>query len=638
MSSTEAKPNEATSSASPSTSSSSPSTESAGTMSSTFPHVQLADASDDAQVIEKVEQLLSRQNLANDSYLVSKMKDDMYIPLEVLVSSPGLLAAFGGATIELERLKRLLAASTLVSLNADKTLIKPNFSLHRHTMILRALPATFTTEDIKKLLESSSVGSKYSQIRCDVGCWFISFESEDDALTAVQDVRKQKINGTNVAARLKSESLLRGTPSRARSAAAATAQAPSLNSNTDSSPSPSSQAGLAPHQGGKAGGLPYYSPYYGPWYGYPGAPAPHPESHLAPHPSMAPYPQPGQQLSPSHPGAGIHGGAQVFEGGVHPGQHSQTSPRSSSTRPHSHGGHSSSTGGGRSKGPGGASYGAVGAPHSGPRGSGSKPGSQGGAGAAKRRTGGRTSAPGGKSEGYAPSSSPSSGSGSQGAAGGQRKGRAPRIGGPAGGRDGEYSHHPHHHSGSHSRAEHAPKREAVSLTAQNFPPLSGSASTEKVPGASAPLASTWTKEGITLVRAPPPQAAKPVVVAVPKPAAAPAAAPVAAPTAPVVESTTTSAQQQPTSSPTPSPSPAVQTPVATTPAAATPASAPASTPVSSTPAPASPAVAPVAATPSASPAPAPNASVAPVAAATGTAPTKPLWASIVAKKPTTVAQ
>lgn len=157
-------------------------------------------------VLRCVEHFLSRSYLEGDPTLVSQMNSDLYVPLQLLVTSK-LIPVFGD--LEMNLVISSIQESTEVSLDESRTLVRPNFKLVRTTIILRDLTGV-NEEDVRKFFVSDAVQFSPTAVVKEVGDnWFVSFSTEPEAHEALGFIRKQKHNDQPIFARLKQESLLR---------------------------------------------------------------------------------------------------------------------------------------------------------------------------------------------------------------------------------------------------------------------------------------------------------------------------------------------------------------------------------------------------------------------------------------------
>jgi la-related protein 4 len=154
------------------------------------------------EIRRQVEYFLSREYLSTDPYLVSQMNSDMYFPITTVAT----LTTF---KVDLEVLVKTLRKSTSLSVNDNGTMVKPNFKIQRNTLILRDIPSSTKVEEVQAIFQGEGCPAT-TGIRPDIGdCWFVTFNSEEDALKALDFVRGRTFQDAPVKARIKSENLLR---------------------------------------------------------------------------------------------------------------------------------------------------------------------------------------------------------------------------------------------------------------------------------------------------------------------------------------------------------------------------------------------------------------------------------------------
>ncbi|KAG1699748.1 hypothetical protein DVH05_012639 [Phytophthora capsici] len=151
----------------------------------------------------QVEFYFSRANLANDAYLVSQMNSQMYVPVEVIVNFSKIKQLTDNTALLVEAVQD----SDVCSLNSSKDAIKPNIKSERTTIILREIPSSTKPEDVEAIFEGCG---KVASVRSDVGdTWFVTMNSESEAVSTLLALRSKTFNGAAIKARLKSENVLK---------------------------------------------------------------------------------------------------------------------------------------------------------------------------------------------------------------------------------------------------------------------------------------------------------------------------------------------------------------------------------------------------------------------------------------------
>jgi hypothetical protein len=147
----------------------------------------------------------SQENLQKDTFLVSQMDSDMFVPLKVVAQFPKVRAL--GANVDV--IVSALEGAEEVELDKEGQRAKPNIKTQRNTIILRDMPASVPEADIKALF-TDSTGHTPVAARADVGdTWFVTMENEEAAVQALPKIRAAKYNDRAVKARLKSENGLK---------------------------------------------------------------------------------------------------------------------------------------------------------------------------------------------------------------------------------------------------------------------------------------------------------------------------------------------------------------------------------------------------------------------------------------------
>ncbi|KAI8377515.1 uncharacterized protein BYT42DRAFT_515580 [Radiomyces spectabilis] len=189
----------------------------------------------DFNLRKQLEYYFSRQNLANDAYLVSQMDADLYVPIATIAK----FKRVRDWTTDIDVVVKTLQESTAVIVDETGTKVKPNISLQRTTVILRDIPEA-TEEEISDLLRELN-SPPVKTIKQDVGnMWYITFESEEDALKILFDIRGKTFKDQPIAARMKSEPVLRSIQTKKSSSTDLESQ--TSHSDMSSSPSVNPQA------------------------------------------------------------------------------------------------------------------------------------------------------------------------------------------------------------------------------------------------------------------------------------------------------------------------------------------------------------------------------------------------------------
>eukprot|EP01133_Synstelium_polycarpum_P016750 gene16750-19916_t len=153
---------------------------------------------------KQVEYYLSRDNLANDAYLGRQMNSEMFVAISTIAG----FKALKNLTTDVELIVKSISKSTSVVLDDAKQMIRPAFKLQRNIVILRDIPSDTAHEEIRKIFTTAEAA--ITNIRSDIGnTWFITFDTEENALSAHDAIQNAVFNEKPIKARIKSETLLR---------------------------------------------------------------------------------------------------------------------------------------------------------------------------------------------------------------------------------------------------------------------------------------------------------------------------------------------------------------------------------------------------------------------------------------------
>jgi len=158
---------------------------------------------------QRLEELLGKQNLAEDAFILQNMNAQMYIPLTVLAQHHSL-CILGEVDVVTSIAKELAQNSEKFALDEDGTMIRPVLKPRRNTLILRDLPDDFPEDELKELFNSCPVSESFCSLKPDVNnTAFASFETDEAAQSAALWLRSQKLQGSEIKCAIKSEQFVR---------------------------------------------------------------------------------------------------------------------------------------------------------------------------------------------------------------------------------------------------------------------------------------------------------------------------------------------------------------------------------------------------------------------------------------------
>ncbi|KDO23189.1 hypothetical protein SPRG_20878 [Saprolegnia parasitica CBS 223.65] len=151
----------------------------------------------------QVEFYFSKANLATDSYLVSQMNAQMFVPIDTILGFAKIKALSDDAALLIDAIKD----SQIVVLNDEKNAIKPNIKSERNTIILREIPSATAPAEVEAIFAGCGA---VTSVRSDVGdTWFVTMATEEEAVNTLLALRNKTFNNAPIKARLKSENLFK---------------------------------------------------------------------------------------------------------------------------------------------------------------------------------------------------------------------------------------------------------------------------------------------------------------------------------------------------------------------------------------------------------------------------------------------
>ncbi|XP_050423319.1 la-related protein 4 isoform X2 [Adelges cooleyi] len=166
-----------------------------------------------SQSVEHLKQLLSnqleyyfsRENLANDTYLLSQMDNDQYVPIWTVANFNQVKKL----TKDIKLITDVLRESPNVQVDDEGLKVRPNHK--RCIVILREIPQTTPIEEIKGLFAGESCPKMISCEFAHNNSWYITFENDEDAQKAFLYLREEvkEFQGRPIMARIKAKPMNR---------------------------------------------------------------------------------------------------------------------------------------------------------------------------------------------------------------------------------------------------------------------------------------------------------------------------------------------------------------------------------------------------------------------------------------------
>ncbi|XP_075750256.1 uncharacterized protein LOC142815450 isoform X3 [Rhipicephalus microplus] len=159
-------------------------------------------------LMQQLEYYFSRENLANDTYLLSQMDSDQYVPI-------GTVANFNQIkklTKDLSLIVDVLRESPNVQVDEAGEKVRPNHK--RCVLILREIPESTPVKDIEALFKASDKCPQF--MSCEFAhnsSWYVTFESDEDAQQAYRYLREEvrSFQGKPIMARIKAKPISRAS-------------------------------------------------------------------------------------------------------------------------------------------------------------------------------------------------------------------------------------------------------------------------------------------------------------------------------------------------------------------------------------------------------------------------------------------
>ncbi|XP_043286370.1 la-related protein Larp4B isoform X2 [Venturia canescens] len=153
----------------------------------------------------QLEYYFSRENLANDTYLLSQMDNDQYVPIWTVANFNQVKKL----TKDIKLITEVLRESPNVQVDEEGQKVRPNHK--RCIVILREIPDSTPIEDVKNLFSGEGCPRLISCEFAHNSSWYVTFESDEDAQKAYRFLREEvrEFQGKPIMARIKAKPMNR---------------------------------------------------------------------------------------------------------------------------------------------------------------------------------------------------------------------------------------------------------------------------------------------------------------------------------------------------------------------------------------------------------------------------------------------
>jgi len=170
------------------------------------------DMENDKEFLDAVqgclEDLMSKENLAEDPVIQQHVNAQMYVPLYILAAHQKVLKL--GPAASMETLLKAARQSDKLSVDAENMMIRPMMKQRRNTIILHDLPDDVQETELRELFLASPEPESLSAVKPDVNhTAFVTFNSDEAAQTVALWLRSQKFRGNSVKCAIKSDHYMR---------------------------------------------------------------------------------------------------------------------------------------------------------------------------------------------------------------------------------------------------------------------------------------------------------------------------------------------------------------------------------------------------------------------------------------------
>lgn len=149
----------------------------------------------------QLEFYFSRENLSSDTYLVSQMDGDQYVPIWTIANFNQVKKL----TSNLDLVKDVMRESPNLQVDESGEKVRPN--IKRCIVVLREIPESTPIEDVKALFSGENCPSWTNCEFAHNNYWYVQFDSEENAQKAYRYLREEvkTFRGKPIMARIKAK-------------------------------------------------------------------------------------------------------------------------------------------------------------------------------------------------------------------------------------------------------------------------------------------------------------------------------------------------------------------------------------------------------------------------------------------------
>lgn len=184
-----------------------------------------------AMLQKQLEFYFSRENLAHDSYLLSQMDSDHYVPITTIANFEKVKSL----TKDVDLIVEVLRESSNVQVDEAGEKVRPNHK--RCVLILREIPGDTPINEVENLFNGKNCPKFVSCEFAHNNSWYVTFDTDDDAQRAYRYLREEvkifHVTGKPIMARIKAKPIMHSATYKNGFRPTSGTSSPSLQANSD---------------------------------------------------------------------------------------------------------------------------------------------------------------------------------------------------------------------------------------------------------------------------------------------------------------------------------------------------------------------------------------------------------------------